>query len=118
MSCTPVGRLSLALAAALLLALPAPPPVAALDRSAAPGVLGPLWQWLHGLWAADGGAIDPLGVKALASPPHVGISRVSPSREPYRTVVGADGGMIDPLGVKALSAPRHVGARRKGLQQR
>jgi hypothetical protein len=126
MSRAPAVRLALALAAVLLLALAAPPAVAAapLGRPAPPGLLDPLWQWLHNLWAADGGAIDPFGVKALAPPRHLGTPRVSPGGAPYRAFVGADGGMIDPNGSKIVTLGHTTastgkeGAGKGGPQQR
>jgi hypothetical protein len=73
MSRAPIFRL--ALAAVLLLALTAPPAVAAasLGHSSPPGLVDTLWQWLHALWAADGVMIDPAGTKI------VGIGHAAPT---------------------------------------
>jgi hypothetical protein len=79
MSRAPVIRL--AFAAALLLALVAPLAVAAapLHHPAPNGLLDPLRQWLHALWAADGVWIDPNGTRRApaAAPRDLGAPRVS-----------------------------------------
>jgi hypothetical protein len=107
MSRTREGRLGPVLAAALLLAalaVLAPPPATAapLARSAPPGVVTQLWQWLQSLVAAEGGAIDPAGAKAVAAPRVIGAPRGS---VPWRSARAAEGSSIDPLGGKLVSSP-------------
>jgi hypothetical protein len=103
MSRAPIFRL--ALAAVLLLALAAPPAVAAASpgHSSPPGLVDTLWQWLHALWAADGGVA-----------PAVGAPRASVGSAPFHAVVAADGGYIDPFGSKVVSSGHVPNATGKG----
>ncbi len=103
-----------ALTAALLLAaLPSPAAAVPLHHGQSPSVLEQIWQWLSQPWdganrlagrdtlqtasAAEGSAIDPLGVKDVArrSAPPAHLRGV-----PYRAISAGECLALDPLRIR------------------
>jgi hypothetical protein len=59
----------LVLPAVLLITLALPAIAATSEGTVTPrGTFDPLWHWLQVLRAADGGMVDPFGIKSVASP--------------------------------------------------